>query len=60
MRLSKTSPPNAFIGGLVPARLDSRQKHAGMTDFGTEFIFTQRAAGESNPERLNPEAVTRR
>jgi hypothetical protein len=30
----EASPPNVFIGGPVRIRLDSRLKHAGMTDFG--------------------------
>jgi hypothetical protein len=30
----KASPPNVFIGVPVRTRLDSRLKHAGMTDFG--------------------------
>ena len=33
----KASPPNVFIGGPVPDRLDSRLKHAGMTVFGKEM-----------------------
>jgi len=39
------SPPNVPIGGPVRVRLDSRLKHAGMTDFGDTINPTQQAAG---------------
>jgi len=48
----KASPPNVFIGVQFRARLDSRLKHAGMTDFGETIHLTQQAAG-NRPKRLN-------
>ena len=35
----KASPPNVCIGGPLRARLDSRLKHAGMTDSGEPIQF---------------------
>jgi len=37
----ESSPP----GVQIRARLDSRLKHAGMTDFGLAIYLTQQAAG---------------
>jgi len=37
--------PEVFIGGLVRIRLDSRLRHAGMTEFGEALSLTQQAAG---------------
>jgi hypothetical protein len=34
----KASPPNVLIGGPVRTRLDSRLRHAGMTDFKSNRI----------------------
>ena len=34
------SPPNVFIGVQIRTRLDSRLKHAGMTDFGLAIYLT--------------------
>jgi hypothetical protein len=44
----KSSPSNVFIGVQVRIRLDSRLKHAGMTDFGLPIYLTQQAA-ENEP-----------
>ena len=43
MRIIFKASPRMFLSGVQsPARLDSRLKHAGMTDFG-ERRFTQRS-----------------
>ena len=41
----KASPPSVFIGVQSQFRLNSRLKHAGMTDFEWAIELTQQAAG---------------
>ena len=43
--------PRMFLSGVqVRTRLDSRLKHAGMTDFGWAIYLTQQAAGNEPSE----------
>jgi len=45
-----------FLSGVQSVtRLDSRLKHAGMTDFGKEISLTQQAAG-NRPTEIEPSA----
>jgi len=48
--LLQVSPSNVFIGDPFPDSLDSRLKHAGMTDFGKKIGLTQQAAGNRPTE----------
>src|ERR1043166_2359994 len=50
----KESPPNVFIGGPVRKRVDSRLKHAGMTDFGSAIRLARANS------QLNGKAATMR
>jgi hypothetical protein len=44
-RFRSPSPPNVFVGGPDRIYLDSRLKHAGMTDFGSAIFFDAASYG---------------
>ena len=49
----KPSPPNIFIRNPIRIRLDSRLKHAGMTDFGLAIYLTQQDAVNEPLNKFN-------
>jgi len=49
-RFPKGVTPECFYRGSILIRLDSRLKHAGMTDFGNTISLTQQAAGNRPTE----------
>jgi hypothetical protein len=53
-KFSKSSAPECFNrGSSLGIPLDSRKKHAGMTNFANGLKSMKQAAEESNPPRLN-------